>query len=102
MHDGNFVMDGMVLPDDTPTPGLAEFAAVNAPIVFACDGPTLRIRNRYHSRRPSICASSRSSRWTAPVAEATLAVPAIPAGDRAEVDRADQLTAGRAGRARPG
>ena len=21
VHDGNFVMDGMVLPDDTPTPG---------------------------------------------------------------------------------
>ena len=31
MHDGNFVMDGMVLPDDTPTPGLAEFAAVVQP-----------------------------------------------------------------------
>ena len=27
-------MDGMVLPDDTPTPGLAEFAAVNAPVIF--------------------------------------------------------------------
>ncbi len=22
VHDGNFVMDGLVLPDDTPTPGL--------------------------------------------------------------------------------
>ncbi len=31
LHDGNFVMDGMVLPNDAPTPGLAEFAAVNAP-----------------------------------------------------------------------
>ena len=35
VHDGNFVMDGMVLPDDTPTPGLAEFAAVNAPVTLA-------------------------------------------------------------------
>ena len=34
VHDGNFVMDGMVLPDDTPTPGLAEFAAVNAPVTL--------------------------------------------------------------------
>ena len=33
VHDGNFVMDGMVLPDDTPTPGLAEFAAVSQPMI---------------------------------------------------------------------
>jgi beta-galactosidase len=50
IHDGNFVMDGMVLPDDTPTPGLAEFAAVNAPILFDFDDSTLRITNRYHTR----------------------------------------------------
>ncbi|HEX8488339.1 MAG TPA: glycoside hydrolase family 2 TIM barrel-domain containing protein [Propionibacteriaceae bacterium] len=49
VHDGNFVMDGMVLPDDTPTPGLAEFAAVSAPVRFALEGRTLTVRNRYHS-----------------------------------------------------
>ena len=49
MHDGNFVMDGMVLPDDTPMPSLAEFAAVNAPVVFALDGHGTAIRNRYHT-----------------------------------------------------
>ena len=42
VHDGNFVMDGMVLPDDTPTPGLAEFAAVNAPVVLTVSRPTRR------------------------------------------------------------
>ena len=49
VHDGNFVMDGMVLPDDTPTPGLAEFAAVNAPLVFGLDGAELTVRNRQHT-----------------------------------------------------
>jgi beta-galactosidase len=49
VHDGNFVMDGMVLPDGTPMPSLAEFTAVNQPIVFGLDGETLRIRNRYHT-----------------------------------------------------
>ena len=49
VHDGNFVMDGVVLPDDTPTPGLAEFAAVNAPLVFALDGAELTVRNRQHT-----------------------------------------------------
>ncbi|PSL37484.1 beta-galactosidase [Labedella gwakjiensis] len=34
VHDGNFVMDGLVLSDDTPSPGLAEFAAVEQPIRF--------------------------------------------------------------------
>ena len=42
-------MDGMVLPDGTPMPSLAEFAAVNQPIVFGLDGETLRVRNRYHT-----------------------------------------------------
>jgi beta-galactosidase len=46
VHDGNFVMDGMVLPDGTPSPGLAEYAAVIAPIVFGDEPGTLR--SRYH------------------------------------------------------
>ena len=49
VHDGNFVMDGMVLPDGTPTPGLAEWSAVNAPVRLECSGTTLRVRNRQHS-----------------------------------------------------
>jgi beta-galactosidase len=50
VHDGNFVMDGMVLSDDTPSPGLHEFAAVAAPfrITPAVDG--VRVLNRRHSR----------------------------------------------------
>jgi beta-galactosidase len=49
VHDGNFVMDGMVLPGGTPMPSLAEFAAVNAPIVFGLGGAALEVRNRYHT-----------------------------------------------------
>ncbi len=49
MHDGNFVMDGLVLPDDSPTPGLAEFAAVVAPIRFSLSDTTVLVENRYHS-----------------------------------------------------
>jgi beta-galactosidase len=37
VHDGHFCMDGMVLSDGTPTPGLVEFAAVMAPLRFAID-----------------------------------------------------------------
>ncbi|PZE73131.1 beta-galactosidase [Curtobacterium sp. MCPF17_018] len=49
VHDGNFVMDGLVLPDDTPTPGLAEFAAVVAPVRLAVSDTTVLVENRYHS-----------------------------------------------------
>ena len=49
VHDGNFVMDGMVLPDGTATPGLAEWSAVNAPVRLEVQGSTLRVQNRQHS-----------------------------------------------------
>ena len=97
VHDGNFVMDGMVLPDDTPTPGLAEFAAVNAPVILAVIDPatTRRIRlpgrltvvNRYHS------LDTAHLRFVAvveddgaPRSETELAVPTVPAGGSATID----------------
>ena len=54
VHDGHFCMDGMVLSDGTPTPGLVEFAAVTAPIRFAIErrrsaAVTVTVRNLRHS-----------------------------------------------------
>lgn len=81
VHDGNFVMDGMVLPDDTPTPGLAEFAAVNAPVVLAVDDDVLTVTNRYHSLDTAhlrfVAVVEDDGR---PHAEIELPVPAVPAG----------------------
>ncbi len=81
VHDGNFVMDGMVLPDDTPTPGLAEFAAVNAPVTLAVTPTRLTVVNRYHT------LDTAHLRFVAvveddgaPRSETELAVPAVPAG----------------------
>jgi beta-galactosidase len=86
LHDGNFVMDGMVLPDGTPTPSLAEFSRVNQPVRFDLDGTLLTIRNRYHAR------STEHLRFVAvkevdghPVAEATVQLPAIPSGQQGTV-----------------
>ncbi|OII29576.1 beta-galactosidase [Curtobacterium sp. MMLR14_010] len=62
VHDGNFVMDGLVLPDGTPTPGLAEFAAVVAPVRLSVSplhgtttagGGTVLVENRFHSASTS-------------------------------------------------
>ncbi|MFT3786246.1 MAG: glycoside hydrolase family 2 TIM barrel-domain containing protein [Tepidisphaeraceae bacterium] len=47
-HDGNFVIDGLVLPDRTPSPGLIETKAAYAPVhVEQIDGGTLKLTNRY-------------------------------------------------------
>ncbi|MFF1572266.1 glycoside hydrolase family 2 TIM barrel-domain containing protein [Leifsonia sp. NPDC058292] len=53
--DGHFCMDGMVLSDGTPTPGLVEFAAVMAPIRFNIDAArtegtaSITVHNMRHS-----------------------------------------------------
>ena len=55
VHDGNFVMDGMVLSDGTPTPGLHEFKAVAAPIRLGMErdamtgAVVLSITNKQHT-----------------------------------------------------
>jgi beta-galactosidase len=43
LHDGNFVIDGLLFPDRRPSPGLLELKAVVAPvrITFAADGITV-------------------------------------------------------------
>ncbi|MFC8827974.1 glycoside hydrolase family 2 TIM barrel-domain containing protein [Streptomyces sp. NPDC057137] len=48
LHDGNFVIDGLVHPDRAPSPALAEFAKVFEPvrITAAADG-ALRVTNHY-------------------------------------------------------
>ncbi|WP_159620138.1 glycoside hydrolase family 2 TIM barrel-domain containing protein [Ruania rhizosphaerae] len=47
VHDGNFVMDGMVLSDSTPSPGLLEFAAVEQPVLITPTGDgSAVVRNR--------------------------------------------------------
>ncbi|PSK85041.1 beta-galactosidase [Murinocardiopsis flavida] len=61
VHDGNFVMDGLVLSDDTPSPGLAEFAAVAAPVRLAFDPGEERIV--LTSRRHSADTADLRVRW---------------------------------------
>ena len=46
VHDGVFVMDGLVLSDGTPSPALADLAALWAPVRFTRAGSSLTVRNR--------------------------------------------------------
>jgi beta-galactosidase len=96
VHDGNFVIDGLVFPDRTPSPGLTELGAVFAPVRLL-PGPdgTLTVRNGYDHRDLSGIALD----WTLTLAgesvdggllttpllgpgeSAPLALPTVPPGD---------------------
>ncbi len=49
LHDGSFVCDGMTLADGTPTPMLAEYAAVVTPIKLALSGTAVTLTNLRHA-----------------------------------------------------
>jgi beta-galactosidase len=47
LHDGHFVIDGLVFPDRTPSPGLAEYAKIIEPIRIEADAAGVRVANHY-------------------------------------------------------
>ncbi|WP_022873026.1 glycoside hydrolase family 2 TIM barrel-domain containing protein [Nesterenkonia alba] len=61
VHDGNFVMDGIILSDGTPSPGLLEYKHVEAPLVFTRAG-----RGKVHvtSRRHTADTTDLALKWT--------------------------------------
>ncbi len=88
LHDGNFVCDGLLFPDRTPSPGLTEFKAVVAPVGITGDGRTgtVRIANRHDFLDLAHLAFT----WSYEVegvraAHGTLDVPPTSPGAEAEV-----------------
>ncbi|WP_405063763.1 DUF4981 domain-containing protein [Kribbella sp. NBC_01505] len=47
IHDGNFVCDGLLFPDRTPSPGMLEFAKVIEPLRIVADGKGVTITSHY-------------------------------------------------------
>ncbi|WP_409467404.1 glycoside hydrolase family 2 TIM barrel-domain containing protein [Streptomyces sp. HC307] len=86
LHDGNFVMDGMLLSNDVPTPSLHEYKAVVQPVRFVFDGDTVAITNLRHSAD----TSDLRFRWRVehdgtPVDSGALEVPVVTAGESQRV-----------------
>ncbi|WP_055613212.1 glycoside hydrolase family 2 TIM barrel-domain containing protein [Streptomyces phaeochromogenes] len=82
VHDGNFVMDGMLLSNDVPTPSLHEYKAVVQPVEFVFDGGKVAITNLRHSAD----TSDLLFRWRVehdglPVASGDLEIPVVAAGE---------------------
>ncbi|SDD72663.1 glycoside hydrolase family 2 TIM barrel-domain containing protein [Auraticoccus monumenti] len=86
VHDGNFVMDGLVLSDDTPSPGLHEYAAVVQPLRLAWSANRLTVDNLRHSTD----TSDLRLRWRVEVegdvvTRGTVKVPTVQPGKSSRI-----------------
>jgi beta-galactosidase len=95
VHDGNFVIDGLVFPDRTPSPGLLEAKAIFAPVRITIDpaARTVSVQNRHHT----VSTAAYRFGWAVedggiPVAHGDLDVPPVPAADLAAVGFPQALT----------
>ncbi|WP_405951378.1 DUF4981 domain-containing protein [Streptomyces prunicolor] len=88
LHDGNFVCDGLVFPDRTPSPGLIEYKKVIEPVRITGDGAdgTVRITNAYDFADFSALAFTWSYQVDGETVESgTLTVPSLAPGESADV-----------------
>ena len=86
VHDGNFVIDGLVFPDRTPSPGLIETAAVFAPVRIEESPAGVRIRNLHGFIDTSFLTFTYTAEVDGvPVQAGTLDVKPIAPGEEAEV-----------------
>ncbi|MFI7643470.1 glycoside hydrolase family 2 TIM barrel-domain containing protein, partial [Nonomuraea sp. NPDC049400] len=87
LHDGNFICDGLMFPDRTPSPGMLEYQKVNEPVVIEAGSPRhISIRNRYAFLDLSHLRFTWSlSREGIPIAGGPLALPQVAAGERIEI-----------------
>ena len=47
IHDGNFITDGLMFADRTPSPGMVEYAKIIEPIRLTWQGNALDVHNTY-------------------------------------------------------
>jgi beta-galactosidase len=87
LHDGNFVADGPLFPDRTPSPGLLEYKKVVAPVRIEPDGEgQLRVTNRYDmSDLDQLTFDWLLEEEGTTVAQGTIAVPHLAAGHAASL-----------------
>jgi beta-galactosidase len=88
LHDGNFVCDGLLFPDRTPSPGLVELKKVVEPVAISGDGAdgAVRIVNKQDFADLSALAFTWAFQVDGETIESGgLPVPALAAGESAEV-----------------
>ncbi|GHE01265.1 glycoside hydrolase family 2 TIM barrel-domain containing protein [Streptomyces alanosinicus] len=103
LHDGNFVCDGLLFPDRRPSPGLVEYKKVIEPVGIGGDAGdgTVRITNKQDFAGLSALAFSWAYEVDGePVETGVLSVPALAAGESADVKLPPPPAGGPAGEAR--
>ncbi|WP_129843568.1 glycoside hydrolase family 2 TIM barrel-domain containing protein [Streptomyces sp. RFCAC02] len=97
IHDGNFVCDGLLFPDRTPSPGLIEYKKVIEPVRIVPDpaASTVRVTNLHDFADTSHLAFTwRREDDGAPVADGPLPVPVLAPGESADVALPAPVTGG--------
>nr|WP_246211710.1 glycoside hydrolase family 2 TIM barrel-domain containing protein [Phytoactinopolyspora alkaliphila] len=111
LHDGNFIADGLVFPDRTPSPGLIEYKKVIEPLRITVDGavsdgrlpssgsPDGGVKVTVSNLHDFADTSTFSYRWQLEqdgieVASGELDVPVLAAGESADVGVPVSSTAG--------
>ncbi|MEU6682206.1 glycoside hydrolase family 2 TIM barrel-domain containing protein [Streptomyces sp. NPDC046832] len=100
LHDGNFVCDGLVFPDRTPSPGLIEYKKVIEPVRIEGDSAngTVHVTNKQDFADLSALAFEWSCQVDGETVESgSLAVPALAPGESAEVKLPEPPADGRGG-----
>jgi beta-galactosidase len=86
LHDGNFVADGLLFPDRSPSPGMVEYKKVIEPVRIAGSAAGLTIANLFAFRDLShLRFEFVLEEEGAAVAEGVLDVGPVPAGETVEV-----------------
>ncbi|MGW6928786.1 glycoside hydrolase family 2 TIM barrel-domain containing protein [Lentzea sp. NPDC054927] len=94
LHDGNFVIDGLVFPDRTPSPGLLEFAKVFEPVRITGTGSGIRIASLYdHGSLDHLRFDWVYEADGIEIASGALDVPVVAAGEHADVPLPDLASA---------
>lgn len=88
LHDGNFVCDGLLFPDRTPSPGLLEYKKVIEPVRIEGDGATGTVRVTNHHDFADLSHLAFSWTYEAEgevVGSGELTVPPLAPGESADL-----------------
>jgi len=89
-HDSNFVIDGMVMPDRTPSPALIEYKKVIEPVkmeAIKLEDGIIRIKNQYNFRNLSHLSASWSVVADNEILDSSsFEIPTIGAGEAKEIE----------------
>ncbi|MFJ5261862.1 glycoside hydrolase family 2 TIM barrel-domain containing protein [Streptomyces sp. NPDC088387] len=103
LHDGNFVCDGLLFPDRTPSPGLVDYKKVLEPVGIEGDGTggSVRVTNKQDFADLSALTFTWSYQVDGEtVGEGPLPVPPLAPGESAELKLPRPPSDGRTGEAR--